>query len=85
MSVLGVLCHVKIPFKLKGKFYRTTVRPTMVYEIECWAVKNQHKHKVSVVEMAMLRWMYGETKDDRIRNDVIRKSWGSNYSRKETS
>lgn len=52
----------------------------MVYEIESWAVKNQHKHKVSVVEMTMLRWMYGETKEDRIR-----KSWGNNYSRKETS
>lgn len=57
----------------------------MVYEIESWAVKNQHKHKVSVVEMTMLRWMYGETKEDRIRNDDIRKSWGNNYSRKETS
>jgi len=39
---------------------------------ECWAVKNQHKHKVSVAEMRMLRWMCGKTRCDRIGNDDIR-------------
>jgi len=32
---LGVLFDVKIPLKLKEIFYRTTVRPTMLYETEC--------------------------------------------------
>jgi len=27
----GVLCDAKVPLKLKGIFYRTTVRPAMLY------------------------------------------------------
>jgi hypothetical protein len=26
-----VLCHPRVPLKLKGKFYRTTIRPAMLY------------------------------------------------------
>ncbi|KAF3655717.1 putative microtubule-associated protein SPIRAL2-like [Capsicum annuum] len=32
----GVLCDKKVPLKLKGKFYRVAVRPTMLYKVECW-------------------------------------------------
>jgi hypothetical protein len=78
----GVLCNKKIPLKLKGKFYRTAVRPAMLYGTECWAVKSQHESKVSVAEMQMLRWMSGKTRQDRIMNDTIRESGGSTYSRK---
>jgi len=31
----GVLCDKKVPLKLKGKFYRTVVRPAMLYGTEC--------------------------------------------------
>ena len=68
----GVLCDEKVPLKLKGKFYRTTARPTMLYGTECWAVKSQQENQVSVAEMGMLRWMSGKTRLDRIRNDTIR-------------
>jgi len=50
----------KVPLKLKGKFYRTAVRPTMLYG----------------TEMRMLRWMSGKTRHDRIRNDIIRERVG---------
>ena len=39
----------------KGIFYRTVVRLVVLYETECWTVKNQHKHTLSIVEMRMLR------------------------------
>ena len=42
----GVLCDKKVPLKLKGKFYRTAVRPAMLYGTECWAVKSQHENKL---------------------------------------
>jgi len=29
----------------------------MLYDTECWVVKNQHENQVSVVEMKMLCWM----------------------------
>ena len=35
----------------------------MLYGTECWAVKKQHFHKMSVVEMRMLRWISGTQKD----------------------
>ncbi|GMP79314.1 hypothetical protein CsSME_00034912 [Camellia sinensis var. sinensis] len=40
----GVLCDKRIPTRLKGKFYRTAIRPAMLYETECWATKKQHVH-----------------------------------------
>ncbi|KAL5164281.1 hypothetical protein HKD37_18G049636 [Glycine soja] len=72
----GVLCDAKVPIKLKGKFYRTTVRPAILYGTECWAVKSQHENKVGVAEMRMLRWMCGKTRQDKIRNEAIRERVG---------
>jgi len=72
----GVLCDKKVPLKLKGKFYRATVRPALLYGTECWAVKSQHENQVSVAEMRMLRWISGKTRHDRIRNDTIRERVG---------
>ena len=39
-SASGV-CDRRRPLKLKGKFYRTAIRPAMLYGTECWAVKHQ--------------------------------------------
>ncbi|KAM1221218.1 hypothetical protein TB2_008820 [Malus domestica] len=72
-SASGVLCDRHRPLKLKEKFYRTAIRPAMLYGIECWAVKHQH---VGVVEMRMLRWMCGHTRKDKIRNEDIRDKVG---------
>ena len=44
----------------------------MTYEVECWPIKKQHMHKMDVAEMRMLRWMYGKTRNDKIRNDRFR-------------
>ncbi|KAF3645787.1 Villin-5 [Capsicum annuum] len=72
----GVLCDKKVPFKLKGKFYRVTVRPAMLNGAECWLVKHVHIQKLKVAEMRMLRWMCGLTKWDRVRNEIIRDKVG---------
>ncbi|KAM2067302.1 hypothetical protein ACFX1T_043651 [Malus domestica] len=57
-SASGVLCDRRRPLKLKGKFYRTAIRPAMLYGTES--------------EMRMLRWMCGHTRKDKIRNEDIR-------------
>jgi hypothetical protein len=51
----GILCDKKAPNKLKDKFYRMAIRPTMMHDAECWATKGQHIQKMSVAEMRMLR------------------------------
>ena len=38
----GILGDKRIPQKLKGKFYKTTIRPAMLHEAEYWPTKIQH-------------------------------------------
>jgi hypothetical protein len=44
----GLLCGMKVPLKLKGKFDRSAVKPAILYGTKCWAVKNQHANKIGV-------------------------------------
>jgi hypothetical protein len=68
----GVLCDKKVPQRLKGKFYRTAIRPAMLYGAECWPIKRRHVQQLSVAEMRMLRWFCRHTRRDRVRNEEIR-------------
>ena len=72
----GVLCDRRMPARLKGKCYKTIVRPAMLYGSECWATTGQHTHRMAVAEMRMLRWMCGKTRKDKIRNERIRRYLG---------
>jgi hypothetical protein len=38
----GVLCDPRVPLKLKDKFYRTAIRPAMLYGAEYWPIKRRH-------------------------------------------
>ena len=55
ISAPVALCDCKIPIKFQRKFYKTVIRPTMLYGTKCWAVKKQHIHKLSAAEMRKLR------------------------------
>lgn len=68
--------NAKVPMKLKGRFYQNVVRPTMLYETKCWMVKNPHENKARVVDMMMLCWMCGKTRQDKIKNKNIINSVG---------
>jgi hypothetical protein len=68
----GVLCDKKVPQRLKGKFYRTAIRPAMLYGAECWPTKSRHVQQLSVAEMRMLCWFCGHTRRDRVRNEETR-------------
>lgn len=47
-SAFRVLCDHRFPIKLKGEFYKIVIRPTLLYGIEYWAIKNQHIHEISI-------------------------------------
>jgi hypothetical protein len=56
----GILYDKRVLQKLKGKFYRTAIRPAA----ECWPTKRRHVQQLSVAEMRMLRWICGHTRMD---------------------
>lgn len=68
-----MFCDCKIPTELKGKFYHTIIRLAMLYGMDSWDTKKQHMSSMSVAEIRILRWMYGKTLEDRIRNENIRR------------
>ena len=72
----GILCDRRVPQKVKGKIYRTAIRPAMLYGAECWPTKRRHVQQLSGIEMQMLRWFCGHTRRDRVWNEVIRKRVG---------
>ncbi|KAL5553829.1 hypothetical protein UlMin_041230 [Ulmus minor] len=49
-----VLCDRRMPARLKGKCYRTIVRPFMLFSSKCRATMRQHTHKMTVAKMCML-------------------------------
>ena len=53
--VSGILCDRIISLRVKGKVYKTVVRPAMMYGADTWAVKKAQEKKLDVAEMWMLR------------------------------
>ena len=68
----GVLCDKRLSTRIKGKIYRSIVRPALLYGTETWPIKKSNEHRMNVAEMKMLRWAYGVTRLDKIRNENIR-------------
>jgi hypothetical protein len=48
----------------------------MLYEAECWPTKRRYIQQLSVAKMLMPRWIYDDTRRDRVRNDDIRERLG---------
>ena len=48
----------------------------MLYDTECWSIKRHHVQKMSVAKMRMLRWMCGNKRRDKARNEDIRTKIG---------
>ncbi|KAK3524810.1 hypothetical protein QTP86_007606 [Hemibagrus guttatus] len=71
-KVSGVLCDRKISARIKGKVYRTVVRPAMLYGLETVSMRKRQESELEVAELKMLRFSLGVTRLDRIRNEYIR-------------
>ncbi|KAK3514670.1 hypothetical protein QTP70_021577 [Hemibagrus guttatus] len=71
-KVSGVLCDRKISARIKGKVYRTVVRPAMLYGLETVSLTKRQESELEVAELNMLRFSLGVTRLDRIRNEYIR-------------
>ncbi|KAI5628101.1 hypothetical protein C0J50_8339 [Silurus asotus] len=61
--VTGVVCDSRVSAKIKGKMYRSVVRPEMLYGLETVALSKRQEVELEVAELKML---------DKIRNEFIR-------------
>ena len=73
-KITGVLCDRNVPTKVKGRMYKTMVRPAMMYGMEAKAVTGGQERKMEVAEMKMLRFSLGKTRLDRVRNETVRET-----------
>ncbi|KAK3511415.1 hypothetical protein QTP70_007327 [Hemibagrus guttatus] len=55
-KVSGVLCDQKISARIKGKVYRTVVRPAMLYGLETVSLRKRQESELEVAELKMLRF-----------------------------
>ena len=55
--VSGVLCDRRMNVKIKGKVYRTVVRPALMYGAETLVTTKAQEKKLQVAEIRMLRWL----------------------------
>ncbi|KIH65473.1 hypothetical protein ANCDUO_04206 [Ancylostoma duodenale] len=62
----GILCDRRCSRVLKGKIYRTVVRPAMMYGGECWPLLKTHERMLNTAEMRMLRWACGLARYDKM-------------------
>ncbi|KAK3506055.1 hypothetical protein QTP70_021852 [Hemibagrus guttatus] len=53
-KVSGVLCDRKISARIKGKVYRTVVRPAMLYGLETVSLRKRQESELEVVEPNLL-------------------------------
>ena len=72
----GVFCDGNMSLKVKGKVYRTCVRPAMLYGMETVLVTKYQERKFEVSEMSMLRFTLGLTRKDKVRNERVREVLG---------
>uniref|UniRef100_A0A914WD71 Reverse transcriptase domain-containing protein n=1 Tax=Plectus sambesii TaxID=2011161 RepID=A0A914WD71_9BILA len=75
-QVTGVLCDRRMPTTIKGKIYKTVVRPVAMYGSECWAATTRHEQALHAMEMKMLRWPLGLTRLDHVMNVDVRRRMG---------
>lgn len=53
---------------MKGKFYKTYVRPTERHGSKCCALNKKKKTKTEVTEINMQKWMFVVTRLTKIKN-----------------
>ena len=68
----GVMCDKRVSARMKGKVYKTMVRPAMLCGLEVVTLTKRQEAELEVAELKMLRFSLGVTRMDRIRSNYIR-------------
>jgi hypothetical protein len=75
-QVTGILCDRRMPVKLKGKIYKTVVRPVAMFGSACYPITSNLERAFHAMEMRMLRWSLGLTRWDHVENVKVRERLG---------
>lgn len=67
-----ILCDKRGRTILKGKFCRTSTKPTRPCKSSCWIVNRQHIQQMNLAEMRKLKWISGNIFKTGIRKEIIR-------------
>jgi len=62
-----VLCDRRMPDDVKGKVYRTKVRPVLIYGSETWTLKRREEERLERTEMRnakMDSWPYVKRQEE---------------------
>lgn len=60
------LCDYKFHSKLKGKFNRRNIRPTLLCGSKSLAIKNKRKQNISLAKMRIFWWMFNHRRKDKV-------------------
>ena len=71
-KVSGVLCDRKLSARVKGKMYKSVLRPAMLYGMATVAVTERQVEKMEVAELKMVKWAMAVTRKDKIRNEYVK-------------
>ena len=66
-----LLKQKEIPKDVKVCIYTTILRPVLLYGSETWTLTKRLRSKIQACEMRILHLIYGVTKRDKIRNEII--------------
>ena len=66
----GVLCYRKLSARVKGKMFKSVVRPAMLYGMETVAVTEKQMENMEVTELKMVRWALGSDKKGQDKKRV---------------
>ena len=66
------MCDKRISAKMKGRVYKTAVRPAMLFELEAAPLTKRQEKELEVAELEMSRFSLGVSRLHRIKNDYIR-------------
>ena len=83
-KVSGVPCNRKLSARVKGKMYKSVVRPTMLYGMETVAVTERQVGKMEVAELKMVRWALGVTRKDKIKKQIRGRDCENRKARRQT-
>ncbi|XP_017221151.1 uncharacterized protein LOC108197925 [Daucus carota subsp. sativus] len=75
-ATTGVLCDKNVPLKLKDKYYRVAIGPSLLYSSKCWPLRKVQERRLETAGMRMLRWLCGNTMTDHIPSVTFRRLLG---------